>query len=291
MRSMMRMLVLVGMLLAFGVAPAQAQQTLDQQQPTTTGLAYGVPPQPSGLAQTFTAGLTGTLTQVDVFISNNQYTLTPLPPLIVEIRDTVGGVPGNTVLATATVQPAAVTAAGYFVSVTLAPGAPVVAGMQYAIVLSQTATTPALDPNRAGFYAWAILQGGDPYPAGEPYALSSPRTRLGALDDFAFRTYVTVAAYAAAFSVEGLAVSGRTLSFRIIGPGKVRFTLDRRIAPKRYRRVGSFVRQARRGRNRVRIPSRLTGRRVRKGVYRLSARSFGGGLPSGPLERRIVRLR
>ncbi len=206
--------------------------------------------------------------------------------MTVEIRTVNGGAPATVPpapLATTTIPALSITVAGGFVTATFAAPANVVTGTQCAIVAYAT----------SGAYGWETAPG-DAYAGGSPFR--SPATPPGtwlpsAIGDLAFRTFVTVAPYAAAFSVERLAISGRTLRFRMIGPAQVRFTLDRRIAPKRYRRVGSFVRQARRGRNHVRIPTRLTGRRVRKGVYRLSARSFGGGLPSGPLTRRIVRLR
>jgi hypothetical protein len=96
--------------------------------------------------------------------------------------------------------------------------------------------------------------------------------------------------YALPTQVASLAVSGSTLRFRLSAPARVRFSLDRRVARNRYRRVGTFSTRARRGRNRVRIPRRLNGRRVGKGVFRLSARAVNSG-GRGALSRRVVRLR
>jgi hypothetical protein len=106
------------------------------------------------------------------------------------------------------------------------------------------------------------------------------------VDDFAFETYVDTS-YTLPTPVTNLAVSGSTLRFRLASPATVRFSLDKRIARNRFRRVGKFTTTARRGRNRLRIPRRLGGRRVGKGLFRLSARASGGG----PLSRRLVRIR
>ena len=116
---------------------------------------------------------------------------------------------------------------------------------------------------------------------------SPPTTWFGPLTsaDFVFATYVNEA-YNLPTPITNLAVSGTTLRFRLAAPATVRFSLDRRITRTRYRRVGKFTRVARRGRNRVRIPSRLGGRRVGKGLFRLSARASGGSL-----SRRLIRIR
>jgi uncharacterized repeat protein (TIGR01451 family) len=93
--------------------------------------------------------------------------------------------------------------------------------------------------------------------------------------------------YDVPLALQRLSVSGRTVRFRLAASAAVRFSLDRQITRTRYRRVGKFSAQARRGRNRVRIPRRLGGRRVGKGLFRLSARASGGG----PLSRRLIRIR
>jgi hypothetical protein len=96
--------------------------------------------------------------------------------------------------------------------------------------------------------------------------------------------------YALPTQVANLSVTGSVVSFRLAAPARVRFSLDRRVARNRFRRLGTFSARARRGRNRVRIPRRLNGRRVGKGVFRLSARAVNSG-GRGVLTRRVVRLR
>jgi hypothetical protein len=93
--------------------------------------------------------------------------------------------------------------------------------------------------------------------------------------------------YELAPPIQNLALSRSVISFRLPTSATVRFSLDKRVTRTRFRRVGKFSTTARRGRNRVRVPRRLGGRRVGKGVFRLSARASGGG----PLSRRLVRIR
>jgi hypothetical protein len=83
------------------------------------------------LGQTFTAGLTGTLTSVAL----EPYA--SLQGLTLEIRTTAGGLPTSTVLASQTIT-SSVT--GAFVSTTFATPAAVTAGTQYAIVLALPAS-------------------------------------------------------------------------------------------------------------------------------------------------------
>jgi hypothetical protein len=85
-------------------------------------------------AQSFTAGLTGDLDQVDLLLWKDATTTAPLK---VEIRTLSGGVPSTTVLASAFVPATSVPTgrpAQAFVSVPLSPPAPSVAGTQYVIV-------------------------------------------------------------------------------------------------------------------------------------------------------------
>ena len=114
--------------------------------------------------------------------------------------------------------------------------------------------------------------------------------------------------YAALAAPTRLTISRSAVHFRMLMPAQVTMTLQRRLAGRRvgrrcivkrplggprcyrYRRVGSFRRFARRGRNRVELPRRLSPKRLRKGTYRLSARATSGGL-TGPSARRIIRVR
>jgi hemolysin type calcium-binding protein len=196
MRSGLRLAVLMATLFASGVAPAQAQQVLDQQQITAT--AFAVVAQEQSRAQTFTAGRTGTLDRVDLFLYRGPDTV---QPLTLEIRNTVGGMPGSTVLASATLMPADVPngpGAAAFVAITFTPGAPVVAGTQYAIVLYSTATTSA---SGSASYHWGRAGNLRPLPPAPPdgypegTAFSSPTTPPSEwidlfLADQAFITYV-----------------------------------------------------------------------------------------------------
>ena len=110
---------------------ASAVGTLDQQQ--TTGDPNGVSVNSTvSAAQTFTAGLTGSLDRVDLFIGR---TGTP-STLNVEIRNVDGsGTPGATVLASLSVPASTVPAAPAtsFTSFDFSTPAQVVAGTKYAI--------------------------------------------------------------------------------------------------------------------------------------------------------------
>ena len=174
-------------------APASATGTLDQQQTERdNGSSIEGAEGPNGQvseAQTFTAGLSGGLDQVDLLIGTYPGTV---GPLTVEIRNVAGGAPGSTVLASANVPAAAVPQDDTeFVGVPFASPAPVVAGTQYAIV----ATTGGADS-----YLWGLAFG-DRYPAGEAFfSFESPPSTWEphSGDEFigvdqAFKTYVTTA--------------------------------------------------------------------------------------------------
>ena len=173
-----------GCLLAPGVALAG---TLDQQQTDGSGGNSAIFSGQSD-AQTFTAGLSGGVDQVDLQL---QAPLTPTAPLTVEIRDVSGGSPGSMVLASQSVPGSSVPVSPAFVSIHFATPAPVVAGTQYAIVAySSTISTNG--------YGWAYSpNGANPYAGGEGlYTLTSPPsgawTPLSGMADLAFKTYVVV---------------------------------------------------------------------------------------------------
>jgi hypothetical protein len=156
--------------------------TLDQQQTNTSG---GTATIDSGetSAQTFTAGLSGGIDQVDLYLETAG---TPTAPLNVEIRDVSGGAPGGTVLAGQSVPASSVPAAGSFVSVNFATPAPVAAGSQYAIVVYSSTVSITND------YYWSY--GGNSYAGGEFfYTLNSPPSGAwtpASSTDLAFKTYV-----------------------------------------------------------------------------------------------------
>src|SRR4051794_9782420 len=142
---------LVVMTLLVPPVAGQATRQLDQQQTATNGgpiscLGAGV-----ALGQTFTAGLTGALDQVDLMVG------TPASQTVtVQIRNTVGGLPGSTVLASTTFTFPTTVPPTAFSSVPFSAPAPVVAGTQYAVVFDCS----------AGGVVVAAASITDPYPPG-----------------------------------------------------------------------------------------------------------------------------
>jgi hypothetical protein len=166
---------------------ASAASTLDQSQ---TQYMYG-----SGItfghdttweAQTFTAGRSGILYQVDLNLR------TPFggygQDVIVQIRSVdPTGAPSNVILASATVPAASITANPEWVSVPLTPGARSLAGARYAIVVG---TAPP-GPFHCVCYVWGDAFS-DVYPKGDGYASSDAGLTWPShsVNDAAFRTYV-----------------------------------------------------------------------------------------------------
>src|SRR5436190_13386268 len=178
---------LVAGLLAFTllVQPAAGQAgTLDQSQPlgpNTSGAFGGT----VTVAQTFTAGVTGSLTQVNLML---QAVAAP-GPVTVEIRNVAtGGVPnagpaiGVGTLPATSIPP--VTGVGAFISFPLSTPAPVVAGTQYAIVV--------LNPNPVSLIVY--FSPVDVYPGGVAFqTLAAPGGPFMAVPtvDLAFQTFVS----------------------------------------------------------------------------------------------------
>ena len=163
-------------------APAMAVGALDQSQDggfAGSNVVWGS----VQAAQSFTAGISGDLDQVDVLLARSG---SP-GDLTVEIQTLSSGVPSGTVLASGSVAAASVTGSYAWIPVPLSPVAPSSAGVQYAIVLSAPSSAGSGDR-----YDWAIT-GGSPYSAG---------TQLSSLDggaswtagdptfDSNFKTYV-----------------------------------------------------------------------------------------------------
>jgi hypothetical protein len=188
---------LVAMLMSLGIAPiASAAGTLDQSQPMFNCGAIGVS-QTDWIAQTFTAGITGMLDQVDLHLKVQNGNP---GPLTVQIRTVLpDGTPSAVVLATATVPQANVPTPSQlsaFVAVPLSPPAPSVAGTQYAIVLSTTGTPQ-------DFYYWSLgglgsatqcTYTGDVYPGGITLASTNSGSTWAvqpSVQDLAFKTYVS----------------------------------------------------------------------------------------------------
>jgi hypothetical protein len=184
--------VLIGGATLLFAAPASAG-TLDQSQTLADGASHsiydddGMGSSGQSVAQTFTAGLTGDLDQVDLNISKFG---SPAADLTVQIWDTVSGTPVN-VLATESVPASSLTTTPAFTPVIFDPRVPVTAGTQYAIVA--WAATPFASP-----YSWTEA-GGNPYAAGELRVQLAPNASpptpgfwgpSGATFDMTFRTYV-----------------------------------------------------------------------------------------------------
>jgi hypothetical protein len=166
------------------LAPGDAQAgTLDQQQTEIAGGGYEVFVT-NGLAETFTAGLTGGLDQVDLYLSKNG---APTLPLNVEIRDVTSGKPSSVALASVAVAPSSVTSSGGWVSIAFAPPVAVAAGTRYAID-AYSLTDGSKD------YRWPSSIG-DLYAGGLPFYTTTPPPAAAwsplPTQDFAFKTYVS----------------------------------------------------------------------------------------------------
>jgi hypothetical protein len=179
---------LIGVSVACAIAPGAALAgTLDQEQTSATGPDAEVYSN-QAWAQTFTAGLSGGLDQVDLNLAQQiSGASAPTTPLTVEIQNVSGGVPGGTVLGTQAIAPSTppVYPTNGFVSVNFSPTVPVVAGTQYAIVASTTAGS-------SGEYGW-YGAGGDTYTRGDPFFQQPPGTgswMMPATLDLSFKTYV-----------------------------------------------------------------------------------------------------
>jgi hypothetical protein len=146
--------------LQLGLAASASAGTLDQQQTTQDAAPalFGSADGPQSLAQTFTAGITGGLDQVDLML---QKLGNPPSPITIQIRSVSAGLPGglSAVLATASLPTASVGTTLAFVPVPISPPVPVTTGTQYAI----TAYNDGTIGNAA---SWAEKNGGNPYAGG-----------------------------------------------------------------------------------------------------------------------------
>ena len=161
--------------------------TLDQQQTATYPGAFSFGTNQS-VAQTFTAGLTGKIDQVDLHLDKMAGTTLPLT---VEIRSVSGAAPADAALASTSVPASAVSQIGGFVPVTFTAQASVVTGTQYAIVAYSS--TPSSDT-----YGWTDSPTPAPYAGGQVFIKSPPSagswTPSGTDRDLVFKTYVVTPA-------------------------------------------------------------------------------------------------
>ena len=166
--------------LLLGAQASASAGTLDQQQISTTQDSVLNTSQ-SG-AQTFTAGISGGLDQVDLALRK----IGAPPNVTVEIRGTSAGTPGTAVIASAQLAGSAIGTTEAFVPVTFTAPAPVTAGTQYAIV--------AYSPGSGGDQVGWFLSSTNPYAAGARFtsteSLPPGGAWTGTATDFAFKTYV-----------------------------------------------------------------------------------------------------
>ena len=177
-RGLLAALLSIALLIALALPAVASAGTLDQQQTDGSAGSYGLLSSQS-LAQTFTAGISGNLDEVDLFLINGGGV-----GVYVEIRDASSSGPGDRILASHIVPDSAIPASGPFVPVKLDSPAPVAAGNQYAIV--------AYASNASGF-RWGRGPFGDSYPGGAGFGVAtSPPTGPWAPTgtDLAFKTYV-----------------------------------------------------------------------------------------------------
>jgi hypothetical protein len=157
---------------------ASAAGVLDQSQTTYSGGWGADMMYPRQYAQTFTAGISGSLEQVELYIAGSG-------DLTVKIETMVGGLPSGVAIATATVPASSVPGSAAWVTVPLSASAPISAGTEYAIVLDSL-----------GIHYWwfGASDAGGPYAAGASlvsYDAGSNWPAIAPDQDFMFRTFVT----------------------------------------------------------------------------------------------------
>lgn len=191
-----------------------AQGTLDQSNtaPQTSSAAI-FQNTPTVLAQSFTAGISGSLDSVALALSASS----PGATATVGVYATTGAVPNAMPTGAVTVQPTTPpTGAAQYTTVTFAAPAPVVAGQVYALVLG-----PVLTPALGGIFG--IVSISDPYAGGNfafsPSGSGGPFNPLPTFDAD-FQTFVTppVPAPAPVISVTNPPV---TLGITIKGHGSL----------------------------------------------------------------------
>ena len=173
----------VGLLLGAS-APASAG-TLDQQQNSSDSNAGLFSTQ--SIAQTFTPGMSGIVDQTDVVLSRFG---TPPVSVTLQIRNASGGQPGNTVLASGSLNTSGIGATKSFVPFTFAAPALVTAGTQYTVVV--------YSPGAVGNAIGAWYQGANVYSGGSLYYGGGGIPPMGSwisqpTSDLAFKTYVAPA--------------------------------------------------------------------------------------------------
>lgn len=188
MRKMLRASVLMGMIWSFSV-DAQLY-TLDQSFTSPNNEGANINDGFAFVAQTFTAGLSGTLAAVSVDIVGYN---TGVAPLRIEIRGVSDGHPNEIVLGSTTLasRSSSLSDMIFFSQVI-----PITAGSQYAIVANYVGAPPHGPGNVQG--GWGGAGGAtDYYPGGGLFASNDevqwePGSGPGYYDDQHFETWVVV---------------------------------------------------------------------------------------------------
>jgi hypothetical protein len=189
-------LVMAAMVVLYAGA-ALAESQLDQQQPNSPLGNYFSVTNSNPAAQTFTAGVSGSLDKVSVHITevfdcgegsgDCDPSLFSPGDLIAEIRTVDGsGQPTETVLGSGSVPDNFSPDVNTWADIVLSQPAEVSAGTQYALVLR----APSAGEN--SYYAW-FLDSTDPYAGGYGWHSNPFQGWIGPFEavDFAFKTYVS----------------------------------------------------------------------------------------------------
>ena len=168
------------------MSPAQAASTLDQDIAFSTSDCNTEVYSGQGMGQTFTAGLSGPLTSVEVFLVDSSSSGSE-PGLTLALASTSSGLPVGVALAASTIPDSDVPSVPGVVTVTFSSPATVTAGEQYAILI----TTSETNNN----YKWCG-DGDDTYSGGMDLddRTGGPNWRQLGDADMSLRTYVDVPA-------------------------------------------------------------------------------------------------
>ena len=178
----------IAVAVAIGVmSPAQAASTLDQDIAFSTSDCNTEVYSGAGIGQTFTAGLSGPLTSVEVFLVDVDERPGTEPGLTVALASTSSGLPVGVALAASTIPDSDVPSVPGVVTVTFSSPATVTAGEQYAILITTSETY--------NNYKWCG-DGADTYSGGTGLddAAAGRNWRQLAYKDMSLRTYVDVPA-------------------------------------------------------------------------------------------------
>jgi hypothetical protein len=150
-----------------------------------------------------------------------------------------------------------------------APSAPVIAGIKAgkttAAKLPKTAACSASDPT-SGVARCTVA--GFSRAAGR-HTLTATAVNGAGLSAASSLTYTVVVP-----TITKPKAKGRTINFKLSAPAKVTFTVAR--CAKKCKTVGKFSKQAKAGKNKVKLPKKVGGRKLKKGKYKIALRPKGG---------------